>query len=425
MTRLRRVWLTTSVATLASLPLVFTITANAADELTVSYMESGTYDKAAEELAERFGQEHGITVNVAAFPWAVLRQNNTTDLLTGAGQYQAMSGGYYLADVYANFAPLSELIERDKYGEGMIPGLMEPGRSEWFNGEQIGVPYGIDAYGLLVNNELLAAAGVAPDFSTWSDFIAACETVEAQTDAACFSHPTGNPEQIGAFFFSAYDGTYVNGDGAYELESEKATAAAAILPDLWAHMPPDSAALTFDEAHQVFMDGGVAMLVTWPSFVSNALDDGSQSGVAGKWSQVGFPGDGFPWLSLWQQFIPNNAEDKEIAWEWIKEFTGEDNAKHHYTKHNINSVWLSTYEDDALAAQHTHQWPAMIEGFSRAKNPPLSGEAQDFLTNTLVEVATGQVSAAEAIERVNQKWATVPVPSALLEAATGAGLRAQ
>ena len=35
-----------------------------------------------------------------AFPWAVLRQNNTTDLITGAGQYQVMSGGYYLADVY-------------------------------------------------------------------------------------------------------------------------------------------------------------------------------------------------------------------------------------------------------------------------------------------------------------------------------------
>ncbi len=74
-------------------------TARAAEGLTVTYMESGTYDVAAKRIAEEFGRERGVEVKVVAFPWAVLRQNNTTDLITGAGQYQVMSGGYYLADV--------------------------------------------------------------------------------------------------------------------------------------------------------------------------------------------------------------------------------------------------------------------------------------------------------------------------------------
>ena len=53
-------------------------------------MESGTYDAAAKQIAQEFQKEHGVEVKIVAFPWAVLRQNNTTDLITGAGQYQVM-----------------------------------------------------------------------------------------------------------------------------------------------------------------------------------------------------------------------------------------------------------------------------------------------------------------------------------------------
>jgi hypothetical protein len=53
-----------------------------------------------------------------------------------------MSGGYYLADVFEYFQPLTDYIAASNYADGMIPGLMDPGRSEWYKGEQIGIPYG-------------------------------------------------------------------------------------------------------------------------------------------------------------------------------------------------------------------------------------------------------------------------------------------
>ena len=156
--------------------------ASAADTLTVTYMESGTYDVAAKRIAEEFKQAKGVDVKVVAFPWAVLRQNNTTDLITGAGQYQVMSGGYYLADVYDNFAPLGDFIAKSDYSKGMIPGLMEPGRSEWYEGKQIGIPYGVDAYGLMVNKEILDKAGVKPEFGTWDAVLAACEKLKVAVE---------------------------------------------------------------------------------------------------------------------------------------------------------------------------------------------------------------------------------------------------
>ena len=128
----------------AAAVLAFGIARANAAELTFSVMESGTYNKAAESMVPAFKAKTGADVKIAAFPWAVLRQNNTTDLVSGAGQYQVMSGGYYLADVYSYFAPLDGFIEKDHYDKGMIPGLMAPGHSEWSEGQQIGVPYGVD-----------------------------------------------------------------------------------------------------------------------------------------------------------------------------------------------------------------------------------------------------------------------------------------
>jgi len=397
-----------------------------AKELTFSVMESGTYNKAAEELAPAFKAQTGADLKVVAFPWAILRQNNTTDLLTGAGQYQVMSGGYYLADVYTYFRPLTSWITKDDYAKGMIPGLMQPGHSEWSDGQQIGIPYGVDAYGLLVNDDILGKAGVPPaSLTDWDAVVAACGKIEAaEPGIACLDHSTGNPEQIGAFFFSAYTGTFVTKDGHYALDTDKAVAAASVLPKLWKHLPKNGAAMSFDEAGALFRDGHAALLVDWPSFVSNSLD-AEGSAVRGKWEQIAFPGAGFPWLSLWQLFVPKTAPDPDLAWAWIKIFAGPDHAKQNYIEHNINSVWLATYDDPALKAKHAHQWPAMVAGFARAKNPPLSGEAQDFLTNTLQDVANGRIAPAEAVARVNKTWATIPVPPALLGAAKGSGLAAE
>ncbi len=420
----RRCSLGASLGALLLLSAVPALPASA-EGLSATYLESGTYDAAARQLSLEFAKQTGTAVKIMALPWAALRQSNAADLTSGAGRYQVMSGGYYLADLYGYFAPLTEYIARDDYARGMIPGLMQPGRSEWFDGAQIGIPYGIDAYGLLANDEILRAAGIAPDLATWPDVIQACVTIEAKLRGiACLAHPTGNPEQIGAFFFGAYDGTFVAADDRYRLDAAKAVAAAQLLPQLWAHLPKGGQALSFDDALSLFANGRTAFLVDWPSFVTDALDDPARSKVSGHWRQLPFPGPGFPRLSVWQEFIPRATRDKDAAWAWIKTFAGPAHARSNYVLHNINPVWLAVYDDPDLKRRHAHHWPAMLEGFKRAKNPPLSAEAEAVLTGALAEVATGRTAPAAAIAKVNVAWSALPVPPALLEAATGAGFKA-
>ncbi|MDQ0474390.1 ABC transporter substrate-binding protein [Labrys wisconsinensis] len=392
-----------------------------AETLTFSVMASGTYDKAAAGLAPAFEARTGAKTVIAAFPWAILRQNNITDVVTGTNQYQVMSGGFYLVDIYPHFVPLGDRIKQDKLADGMIPGLMDPGRSEYFNGQQIGFPYGTDVYGVMVNDDLLKRAGVEASFKTWSDFLAACPTIESKLPGvACFSHPTGSPEQISAIFLGAYAGTFINAAGRYELDTAKAAAAGKLLAELWKHLPKQGSAMSFDEANAAFRDGKAAMLVTWPSFANKFLDEDA-SPIKGHWHQVSFPGPGFPYLSQWQLFLVDSAPDKDLAWAWIKTFAGPENARQNYERFGIGSPWKALYEDPELKAAHAHDWPARLADLPRAQNPVLSGEALDFLNNTLQDIANGRVSPEDGVAAINAAWANFPVPPTLMETARSVG----
>src|SRR5207244_10874235 len=61
-------------------PTFARVNRGASQSITVTYMASGTYDRAAHDVARQLKKE-GINVTVAAFPWAVLRQKNTTAIL--------------------------------------------------------------------------------------------------------------------------------------------------------------------------------------------------------------------------------------------------------------------------------------------------------------------------------------------------------
>ena len=54
-----------------------------ASGITATYMKSGTYDVAAKKFAEEFKSKNGTSVDIKAFPYAALRQNNTNAVISG------------------------------------------------------------------------------------------------------------------------------------------------------------------------------------------------------------------------------------------------------------------------------------------------------------------------------------------------------
>lgn len=385
--------------------------------LTATYMKSGTYDVAAQKFAKAFKGEDGTTVDIKAFPYAALRQNNTNAVISGGCDYNVVSGSYYLANIYDYFKPLDGMEGLDEYTRSLAPGLWE--HSEFNKGKHIGVPYGPDAYGLMYRTDLWDDAGLSLP-TTWSEFADAMGKLESEYGGKGITPLVfygGAPEQLPALFFASYDGYFLNGKGKFELDSTKAVNSIKQAQDLLEFMPDNVTALSIDEANNLFTDGKVATLYGWPSFVLSAADDPKSSQIVGKYKVGEIPRPGFVWLSLWQMFLTDCTKDSSTAWKWMTDWATPDNDKKLFTEYGVNPVRESTYNDEKLLEEYAHYLPGEQRNLQRAMNPPLSGEAQDFLASTLGEVFTGSTSAEEAVGSINKQWAGMEVPKPLLESA--------
>jgi multiple sugar transport system substrate-binding protein len=389
--------------------------------ITFSVMASGTYDKAAATVKDSFKQGSGIDVTIAAFPWATLRQNNTTDLVTATGKYDIMSGSYYLADVYPNFISLDDYIAKYKFGGGLLSGLMQ--KCEFFGGHQIGLPYGPDAYGILYRKDLFDQAGLKWP-TTWTGFVNMLPQLKQIADAngmATIAFAGGAPEQAPALFFDKYDGYFITKDKKYQLDTAKAVAVLAMDQTMLPYMASDFMGLSIDDANARFLSGKALMLIGWPSFVVASADDSSKSQVVGKWALGKSFSPGRPWLSLWQMYISKYSKNPEAAFKWAMALINAQNDKTFYQQYGIGPEYNSTYQDATLMQAHAHQFTAQQYNLSLAVNPPLSGEAQDFLASSLGDFALGKITAQQCVDQVNAKWATMTVPVGLIDDATKTG----
>lgn len=393
-------------------------------EIVTTFMQSGTYDVGALNIEADFEAATGISLEVIASPWAVLNQNHITDLTTGTGEFDVMSGEFWIASVYDKMLLLTAYVERDGFGEGIIEGVWKPGPSGFYGGERIGVPFSADVYGVLYRTDIFEANGIDPNWETWDDFIermGALQEALAGTEVAPMVFAWGAQEQTASLFLGLYDGYLVNSENVYALDPEKAVAALDTLVSLLQYNPEGASSLSIDEANAVFLAGNAAVLVGWPSFVRAAAQDPDQSTVVDKWATSIFPGPGFPFLSAWNMFISSFSENPDAAWEWIKYYNNAERARERFVELGVGSPWVATYEDAELLEQYSHDFPSHLANLQRAKSVPWVFEAFEILFRNMGEQVIGSMTAAEVVEATNTAWAEITVPQALIEAAEAQG----
>lgn len=390
--------------------------------VTATYMKSGTYDTAAHALAGPFASSTGIKTDIQAFPYAALQQNNTNAIISGGCRYNVVSGSYYLAALYSHFENLDPLAAESHYAQALVPGLWQ--QSEFYQGHHVGLPYGPDAYGLMYRTDLFTRAGLTLP-KTWPQLLGDLATLKAKYGSqgiAPFAFAGGAPEQSPALLFAGYDGYFINQQGHYALDTSKAVAAIDLGRRLLSYAPGNATSQSIDQADAQFTSGKAAVLYGYPSFIRQQADNPSQSKVAGKWAVAPDPQPGLVWLSLWQLFMTNCTKNTNAAWKWMTEYSSPSTDKELFTKYGIDPSFEATYKDPQLLKSQANFLRGTEANLSRAKNPPLSGEAQDFLASTLGNVFTGKTSPQQAVRQINDKWATLPVPQPLLKEAQQNGL---
>ena len=398
-------------------------------QITATYMQSGTYDKAAEALAPQFTDATGIGVELITAPWDVLNQNHITDLTTGTGAYDVMSGEFWIANVFEHMLPLDDYVAQDPaYAEAFIPGIWAPGPSNFYDGKRIGVPYSADAYGIYYNTEIFEQCGVTAEWETWDDYIAVLEQLKTCLDGSDvypMVHYWGQIEQPAAIFLGMYDGYMVTSDGKYGLDREKAIPALDKMQSLLAYNPPDALGLNFQTGNAYFLNGKAATMVGWPSFIRADADDPEKSQVVGKWAMANFPGPGFPMVSAWNMFISKYSANPDAAWEWIKAYANPENGTAWMNEYGIGSPFTATYEDAANVEQRPYFYPQQMANLNKAKSLPWVFPAFEAFFRNEGDFHQGTIDAATMLDRVQAEWDEIEPPAALVQLAETQGLKQQ
>ena len=397
---------------------------HAGAEVVTTFMQSGTYDIGAEQLEPGFEEMTGIELEVVASPFMVLVQNHITDLSTGTGEFDVISGDFWIGSVWDQMHPLDELIERDMWEANIIPGLMQPGPSGFFDGKRIGIPYSADAYGLIYRTDIFEEAGISADWETWDEFFEALDVLDAHlegSDIAPNVFAFGAYEQTPAIFLGMYDGYLVDAEGNYALDHDKAVAALNQMKSLLDYNPEGATGLSIDEANSVFLTGNAATMICWVSFVRADAQNPDASLVVDNWATAPFPGPGFPFLSAWNLFISGFSENPDAAWEWIKHYINEEEAKRRFVELGVGSPFLSTYEDPELIEQYSHDFPNMVANLDRAESVPWIFAAFEIFFRHMGEFVIDAVDVETMLANTLADWSELEVPDGLVQSAAAQG----
>lgn len=158
------------------------------DEITLEFQQWWGVelpDGALQEIVDGFTAETGVKIELLSNPYADTKTQIAAGAATGTMADVVGLDGSWVYDFAKQgaIANLSELMEADGYDTTQLSGEVKVDGSTYM------IPVVNFAYPLYVNLDILEAAGVEEIPATWSDFLAACEAIKANTDASAFYIP--------------------------------------------------------------------------------------------------------------------------------------------------------------------------------------------------------------------------------------------
>ncbi len=294
--------------------------------ITIATVNNGDMVR-MQQLAPQWEEATGNTINWVVLEENVLRQNVTTDISTGGGQYDVMTIGTYEAPIWANndwLVSLDEGMADDWNADDLLPAI-RGGLS--VDGTLYAAPFYGESSMVMYRTDLMEAAGLEmPEAPTW-DFIreAAAKMTDrdAEINGICARGKAGWGENM-AFLTAmsnSFGARWFDMDWNAQFDSEEWSNTLNFYLDMMEESGPASAANNgFNENLTLFQQGKCGIWIdatVAASFVTNPDD----SEVADK---VGFalaPDTGLAkrgnWLWAWSLAIPSSSDNQDVAKDFI------------------------------------------------------------------------------------------------------------
>lgn len=365
-----------------------------------------------DEIAAPFEEEHNVDVTFQFISWKDYEAKYSSGISTNSGP----DVGYMYVEMFPTYIDagavedLGEYLTDEDYEKYTVLGDQY---------KIFGKNYGIAQAGpeatlaMFYNKDILASLGEdVPE--TWEDVLRIAKAATKDTDGDGAVDQYGIAQGWGQTFYQDLNwnwysfiyqagGDIFDEDGKCILDEKEGVATAQFLYDLKSSLPEDTMSLKNAEAFEKYFLTGKAAI----GFVSAGSSIFTQLEEAGINYGFGYElqgpnGDMGSRASVDQLVLMSAAEDKQLAFDFIKYATGEEGgAKYHeLTKSNPNMADQEWYGVEELKEPYMK---AVEEGTIRPITAARRAtEVYDYLWKDLQEMMNGSMTPEEAMKDVTE-----------------------
>lgn len=286
---------------------------------------------------ELFTAETGINVNYVILEEQTLREIVTRDVGAGGQQFDVVMIGMFEAP---QFGRNGWLVDLTQYAAGdaeymlddIIPAVRD-GLS--YEGGMYAAPFYAESSFVMYRQDVLDEAGVSmPDAPTWDEIAEIARAIDSDDMAGICLRGKPGWGDLGAIFttvINTFGATWwMAGEnetiGEAQIDQPEFKEALQFYVDLIADAGQDDASnSSYNECTNQMLDSRAAMWVDATVAASNL--ESADSPIRGLLGYALSPvkvTDTSGWLWAWALAIPENAPDKDTAWEYVRWATGPD-----------------------------------------------------------------------------------------------------
>lgn len=385
--------------------------------ITAIYM-TGVYADSARTLSAKFERETGIHVRIISAPYLTLHEKELTELLNGSSDFDVMQvAQQWDGEILPHLLPLDNLIHsHDSNLQDFIPQIRQSCGE--LNGYTYGLPMACDAITLLYRTDVFAAQSeeyerltghkLAPP-QTWDDYLQMARFFNSESLYGNII--MGLKEQnftLWSGIFFSMGGQLVDDHWRPVLNSAIGVKSLDLFVQMFRYAPPNSQNLGTEKANELFLQGGGAMYLTWPSLIWEQMQDTNLCQVSGKVAAAVIPGLK-PQVSAWSLGINRASPNSSAAFAWASFYVNNVNTKTLLLDYGKGSPRISTYQDPDCREKvfYLPQVKAGLEnGVPRFRIPP-SQELCDYLDNEISQAIAGRITPKTALDRTAAYWRQV------------------
>ena len=155
-----------------------------------------------------------------------------------------------------------------------------------------------------------------------------------------------------------------------------------------------------EESINAFIQGKAVFCEAWPTLgIIQKADDPEQSKIVGNWAIAPFPEEatGMKQMSIWCVAVSKYSQNKEAAFEWLKEYSSPEHQTRFYEEFGVlpslTSFWEQPEVKDSVIGP-------LGEGLKKCLpkwRVPVSAELDTIMANAVSSYMSGQMSLDEAM----------------------------